>query len=145
MFVHKKTITFCLLIGSLLFASIVAADEVISPEFVAGTVKVTAEELIGLVAEKPDLVIVDSRIRGDRQNGYIETSVSLPDNETSCKTLATIIPTKVTPALFYCNGIKCGRSAVAAKIARECGYVVLYWYREGYEDWLKKSYPYVQD
>lgn len=131
--------------GLLLLTAPVFSEENVSPEFIPGTVRVTAEELIGLVADKTGLVVIDSRIRGDRHQGYIETSVSLPDNETSCHSLQKIIPSKVTPILFYCNGVKCGRSAVAAKIALECGYQTPYWYRGGFEDWLKKSYPYVQD
>ncbi len=116
-----------------------------TPEHIEGTQRISAAELIGLVTEKPDLVLLDSRIPGDRHKGYIETSVSLPDTNTNCLSLNQIIPSKNTPLAFYCNGVLCGRSAVAITIARECGYKDLYWYRAGFEDWMDRSFPYVLD
>jgi len=38
------------------------------------------------------LVLIDSRIRADRKEGYIEGSVSLPDIETTCEALAQQLP-----------------------------------------------------
>ena len=58
--------------------------------------------------------------------------------------LARVISAKDRPVLFYCNGVKCGRSAVAVTIARQCGYTRLYWYRGGFEDWKRKNYPYLK-
>ena len=116
-----------------------------SPENIKGTVKVTAEEFIELVDKTPDLIIVDSRIPGDRKQGYLEGSVSLPDIETNCNSLTKVIPNKSNAALFYCNGVKCGRSAKAVKIAINCGYNNTYWFRGGFEEWLAKGYPYLHE
>ena len=98
-----------------------------------------------MVDSVPDLIVIDSRIPGDRKQGYVEGSISLPDVETNCKTLATNIPSKKSAALFYCNGVKCGRSAKAIKIALSCGYNNVYWFRGGFEEWLAKGYPYLQE
>lgn len=117
----------------------------VSPEFIEGTKRVSAEEFIGLVDKIQNLVVVDSRIPGDRKQGYVEGSISLPDIETDCKTLANTIPSKQAAALFYCNGVKCGRSAKAIKIALQCGYRNVYWFRGGFEEWLAKGYPYLQE
>ena len=46
--------------------------------------------------------------------------------------------------MFYCNGIKCGRSAKAAQIAIDCGYTDVYLFRKGMEEWQEKQYPLVQ-
>lgn len=121
------------------------ASEIKSPEFIDDVVLVGAEGVIDLIGRVDNMVIVDSRIPGDRHKGYIESSVSLPDTKTSCKTLAKVLPSKTSPALFYCNGIHCGRSAVAVKIARDCGYKELYWFRGGFEVWLEKGLPYIQN
>ena len=115
-----------------------------SPEFIGGTTRVTAEELIDLANRLPKLVIIDARMRGDRVHGYIEGSVSLPNVETDCKSLARVIPAKTTPVLFYCNGVKCGRSAVSARIAVKCGYEQIYWFRGGFEEWKAKGYPFLK-
>ena len=116
-----------------------------SPETIDGTTKVSAEGFIELVDSVPDLIVIDSRIPGDRKQGYVEGSISLPDVETNCKTLASNIPSKKSAALFYCNGVKCGRSAKAIKIALSCGYNNVYWFRGGFEEWLAKGYPYLQE
>lgn len=116
-----------------------------SPEFIKGSTRVTAEQFIDLVGKIPNLIVIDSRIAGDRKQGYVEGSISLPDVDTTCKTLAQKIPSKTTPTLFYCNGVKCGRSAKAVKIALDCGYQKVYWFRGGFEEWLSKGYPYLQE
>lgn len=116
-----------------------------SPEDIQGTHKVNAEGLIEVVDQIPDILIIDSRIPGDRKQGYIEGSVSLPDVETTCETLARHIPAKSSPVLFYCNGVKCGRSVVAVRMAMSCGYTNTYWFRGGFEEWLAKGYPYLKD
>jgi rhodanese-related sulfurtransferase len=116
-----------------------------SPESIEGTTKVTAEELIELVGEIPNLIIIDSRIPGDRKQGFIEGSISLPDVDTNCENLAKTIAKTTSPALFYCNGVKCGRSAKAIVIAKSCGYKNIYWFRGGFEEWLAKDYPYLQE
>jgi len=115
------------------------------PKFIPGTTKVTAEEVLDLATEISDLIIVDSRIHADRKQGYIEGSVSLPDLETNCASLAGIIPRKISPVLFYCNGIKCGRSVIASKIALGCGYKNIYWFRGGFSEWQGKKYPFVKE
>jgi rhodanese-related sulfurtransferase len=116
-----------------------------SPPSIEGSTLVDAEGFIELVGSTPDLRVIDSRIPGDRKQGYVEGSVSLPDVDTTCKTLAGVVPSKSSPTLFYCNGVKCGRSAKAVKIALGCGYSNIYWFRGGFEEWLAKGYPYVQE
>ncbi len=50
----------------------------ITPETITGSTIVNVEQLIKFAHQVPGLVIIDSRIRGDRKQGYIETSISLP-------------------------------------------------------------------
>lgn len=119
--------------------------EIVSPQFIKGTVKVNAEKLIELVGEIDNLIIIDSRIKSDRQQGYIESSLSLPDNETSCATLSKILRHKKIPVAFYCNGPKCGRSAIAVKVAILCGYTNTFWFRGGFEEWKQKNYPFMKN
>jgi rhodanese-related sulfurtransferase len=118
--------------------------KIVSPETIDGIVNVDADGLIEKIMEIEALVLIDSRITADRKEGYIEGSVSLPDIETTCDTLEAILENGSTPALFYCNGVKCGRSARAAQIALDCGYTEIYWYRNGMEEWQEKQYPLVQ-
>ena len=115
-----------------------------SPSELSGSIRVDAEAVIALVNQYPNIIIIDSRIPGDRMQGYIEGSISLPDVNTDCDSLALSIPEKKSPSLFYCNGINCGRSAKAVNIAVECGYKKVYWFRGGFVEWKAKGYPFLQ-
>ncbi|MFV2055976.1 MAG: rhodanese-like domain-containing protein [Thiohalomonadales bacterium] len=115
-----------------------------TPNDLSGSIVVDAEDVIALVSQFPDIVIIDSRIPGDRLLGYIEGSISLPDVNTDCARLAAAIPNKKFPTLFYCNGINCGRSANAINIAVKCGYEKIYWFRGGFIEWKAKGYPFLQ-
>lgn len=146
---HPAALRLLAFIGAVVFSLAtplaVAAEKRVSPDQIPGTVKVDAEGLVDLVERLPALVIVDSRLRTDRRFGYIENSVSLPDVETDCASLARAVPRKRNPVLFYCNGPKCGRSAKAAQKALGCGYTQIYWFRGGFEEWQAKNYPSVKE
>jgi rhodanese-related sulfurtransferase len=118
-----------------------AQAEAIVQESIAGTTKISAEELIDLAQTEPQLIIIDSRKHSDHIKGHIEGSINLPDTETTAQSLASHIPGKSTPVIFYCNGIRCARSAAAAKIAVAAGYSKIYWFRGGWEEWTEKGYP----
>ncbi len=130
-----------LFLSALLFIPITSqADDYVSPDKIEGSIKINAESLIQLARDHDDLVIVDSRIKSDRRQGYITGSISLPDTETDCFTLFQIINKKNTATVFYCNGPKCRRSDRAVTIASECGYTNVYWFRGGFEEWKNKNY-----
>ncbi len=129
-----------ILLTHLLSFSASFADDFLSPENIEGSEKISSETLIQLAQEHDDLVIIDSRIKSDRRQGFISGSISLPDTETNCTSLFTVIDKKNTPTVFYCNGAKCRRSDRAIAIARNCGYTKLYWFRGGFEEWKNKNY-----
>jgi rhodanese-related sulfurtransferase len=125
---------FCLYIRQL------SAEEYLSPDNIDGARTIDAEALIELARKQQDLVIIDSRIRSDRRQGYIADSISLPDTETDCLSLMHEIRRMDTPVAFYCNGPRCRRSDRAVVIARECGFTNIYWFRGGLEEWHNKQY-----
>jgi rhodanese-related sulfurtransferase len=118
-----------------------AAGAYVSPESIDGATVINAEQLIELAGSQADLVIVDSRIREDREEGYIEGSRHLLDRDTNCASLSGLLPGKVTPVVFYCNGISCDRSDRAVVTALGCGYTSIYWFRGGIEEWREKNFP----
>ena len=118
--------------------------EYFTPESIKGSTKVDTDAVVELVSSVDNLTLIDSRIMEDRVYGHIEGSVSLPDINTNCKTLAKMVPDHAAPVLFYCNGIKCGRSVRAVNIARDCGYSKIYWYREGFADWQATGLPFIK-
>lgn len=138
-----RNLSIALLIGS---APAYAADKPdVSPLDIAGVAKVDAEQVLKLVEQFPQLIVIDARISGDRKQGFIEDSISLPDVKTDCLSLAEIAPNKSTPLVIYCNGPKCGRSAKSAEKAVGCGYSRIYWFRGGFEEWRAKGYPVVKN
>jgi rhodanese-related sulfurtransferase len=132
----KSVLTFSLLS----VISVSSAEDYVSPETITGSKKIDAESLIELAREEKDLVIIDSRIKSDRRQGYITGSISLPDTDTDCASLLPVIDNKSTPTVFYCNGPKCRRSDRAVLIAVDCGYQNIYWFRGGFEEWKNKKY-----
>jgi rhodanese-related sulfurtransferase len=148
--IAKKTVL-CLLASVLVTANISVgyaaekkAEKKDAPMLIPGTTKVSAEDVLDLAEKIPDLLMIDARIRSDRKQGYIEGSVSLPDVETNCKTLAKVIPAVKAPILFYCNGVKCGRSVNSSKAAIKCGYTNIYWFRGGFAEWEAKNFPMIK-
>lgn len=111
---------------------------------VNGATRVNAEQLLELLNNQTDTTLIDARSPVDRKHGYIEGSISLPNYETSCLSLDELTQSRAAPIAFYCNGIKCGRSAVSAGIAIDCGYSSVYWFRGGIEEWKQRHYPLVQ-
>jgi rhodanese-related sulfurtransferase len=132
---------YMLFVPLLLTNTIAVADSYTSPETIAGTTKIDAEDLIELVNKNEHSIIIDSRISSDRKQGYIPGSTSLPDTDTNCDSLAGLIPEKSVPVVFYCNGPRCRRSDNAVVIAAACGYSSIFWFRGGIEAWRAGNYP----
>lgn len=139
---YTTNLVFCLVL--LLFSSLVVAEKKDVPESLDGTTKVTAEEVIELIENSDDLVVIDARKSSDREKGWIEGSVGLPNTDTNADSLAKVLASKATPVVFYCNGVKCGRSFDSAKIAIAEGYSKIYWFRGGMEEWEAKGLPVVK-
>ncbi len=123
-----------------------AKPEIVVPDKIAGVITVTAEQVVTALASTEPPILVDARISEDRDFGFIETSVSLPDIETNCSVLQSKITTdKNQHLMFYCNGVQCGRSVVSIKIALSCGYQNLSWFKGGFAEWKAKGYQYVTE
>ena len=124
----------------LVFATSVMAEGQ-APDNIPGTTKVSAEDIIDLFDTHDNLVIIDARKTSDRDPGYIPGSIGLPNYETTPAKLKEYIPTLETPVVFYCNGVKCGRSVESAKMALKEGYKNIYWFRGGWDEWSEKGLP----
>ncbi len=121
-----------------------AKPKIIVPEKISGVTTLSAEQVLETLISTSPPLLVDARIKQDRNYGYIESSISLPDIETNCNTLAKIVTTnKDESIIFYCNGVQCGRSVASIKIARSCGYHHLFWLKGGFAEWKDKGHQYV--
>jgi len=124
------------------FAGAARADD--APMTITGATTVDADKVIKLIETTPTLVILDNRKEGDFTAGRIEGAQRLIDTDiTSADVLAKVAPSKATPVLFYCNGLKCGRAAAAARKAIGYGYTNVYYYALGMDEWRAKGLPLV--
>lgn len=122
-----------------------ARPQIVVPEKIAGVNTVSAEQLIEILMSDSPPLLIDARIKQDRDYGFIENSISLPDIETNCDSLAKVAENKKQHLLFYCNGVQCGRSVISIKVARSCGYHNLSWFKGGFAEWKDKGYQYVKN
>lgn len=125
----------------LLFNSVSWAEKPFAPERLQGTIRINAEETVDLIVNSPNLVIIDSRKDNEYLKGHIQGSISLLDTEMTLEKLSKHAPNKSAPILFYCNGARCLRSSRAAIMARDGGYKLIYWFRGGWKEWIKKGMP----
>jgi len=130
-------------ISLLLFvvSTLAYADKPLAPESIPGIKTVNASQTIELILNVPKLIVVDARLPEEYLKGHIENSISLVDSAINKETLAQIIDNKETPVLFYCNGPRCLRSSHAAQKAQLQGYTNIYWFRDGWDAWIKQELP----
>ncbi len=120
-----------------------ADNKPVAPETIPGATTVTAEEVIELVLSKPNLIIIDSRKKTEYLKGHIEGAISMLNTDMTLPDLQRVAPQKNQEILFYCNGIRCKRSSDAVTKAMAWGYVNLFWFRGGWNEWTEKKLPVV--
>ncbi|MDD2736555.1 MAG: rhodanese-like domain-containing protein [Desulfuromonadaceae bacterium] len=101
---------------------------------------VTSEELKALIdQESAGLAVIDARSAEEYQEVHIKNAVSIPLSKLEKD--ATLLPaSKDARLVFYCNGIKCGKSGKSAKIAVANGYRNVSVYADGMPVWEEKGY-----
>ena len=120
-------------------AGFASAEE--APMEISGARTVNAEQIVPLINSTPELVIIDSRKPEDFDKGAIEKAIAVTDTDMTSEVLGHVVPSKVTPVLFYCNGVKCGRAAKAVVKAVTWGYTNVYYYALGMAEWQNLGLP----
>ena len=102
---------------------------------------INTEDLKVWLDKKPkDLVVVDARNTEEYQEVHIKGAISIP--EPKWDEYKHLLPAgKSAPIVFYCNGVKCGKSKKAAKKAAAMGYGNIWVYAEGMPVWEEKGMP----
>ena len=101
---------------------------------------VTSEQLKALLDSKEKMVLIDARSTQEYQEAHILTAISIPLTALE-KDSALLTAPKNARLLFYCNGVKCGKSGKSALIAKSLGYSDISIYAEGMPVWEEKGYP----
>lgn len=102
---------------------------------------VTTEELKKLIDQGQDAVlVVDARNPEEYDEVHIRNAVNIP--AAKLEKNPSLLPTdKKKGIVFYCNGVKCGKSKKAAQIAAHAGHTDLMVYSEGMPVWEEKGMP----
>ena len=93
-----------------------------------------------LIDRVPDVMVFDARNPEEYQEMHIRGALSLPVRRFS--EFSRLLPADRSQMIvFYCNGVKCGKSRKAAKKAIKLGYENVLVYAEGMPVWEEKGMP----
>jgi rhodanese-related sulfurtransferase len=99
---------------------------------------ITTDQLKAMIDEKKDFILIDARTREEYQEAHIANALSIPENK--FEESASFLPAdKNRQMVFYCNGVKCGKSKKAATKAAARGYKNILLYGEGFPVWEEKG------
>ena len=99
---------------------------------------ISTDQLKAMVDAKKDFMLIDARTKDEYQEAHILGAVSIPENR--IEESLTLLPTDKSHRLvFYCNGVKCGKSKKAARKAAAAGYNNMLIYGEGFPVWEEKG------
>jgi hydroxyacylglutathione hydrolase len=101
------------------------------PEVTGTASRLTARQLAGARAAVPDLVLLDVRGPGERDQGYVEGSLHIPLGQLRDRT-GELDPAR--PVVVYCAGGY--RSSIAASLLRSAGFADVSDLIGGYQGWL---------
>lgn len=101
---------------------------------------IDTEQLKKLLDSASPPMVFDARNPEEYQEVHIKGALNLP--EPKFAEFAHLLPTdKSSPMVFYCNGVKCGKSKKAAAKAIAMGYAKVLVYGEGMPVWEEKGLP----
>jgi rhodanese-related sulfurtransferase len=86
------------------------------------------------LADKADIVLIDSRPERTVEKGTIPGAINIPDNKFD-KMLDKLPADKAKQLIFFCGGLVCDLSDKSAHRAKKLGYKNVRVYVEGYPGW----------
>jgi rhodanese-related sulfurtransferase len=102
---------------------------------------INSEQLKKLVdAKSKDVLVIDARNPEEYQEVHIPGSINLPE-KTFDENRDLLPNDKKATVVFYCNGVKCGKSKRAAKKVVAEGYKDVLVYKDGMPVWEEMNYP----
>lgn len=96
--------------------------------------------LKNLLDKKEDFLLFDARSPEEYQEVHIKGALSLPVKQFAQHS-ALLPADRSQQIIFYCNGVKCGKSKKAAKKAIALGYNNVFVYAQGIPVWEEKGMP----
>jgi len=102
----------------------------------------TADTYTAKLLHDKGVTFVDVRDEEKYREGHIPGAKNLwvRGDQFTAENLAALAP-KDKPVVFYCNGVTCQGSSIAATKALEWGWQAVYYYREGFPKWQQSGLP----
>jgi rhodanese-related sulfurtransferase len=130
----KRSILTIFSLISLLLAAVVANAENSIPVLTTTDLKQLIDQ------EGSNITVVDSRNPEEYQEVHIKNAINIPEKKFA-ENVGLLPADKTRRIVFYCNGIKCGKSKKAALKAIDMGYANIQIYAEGMPVWEEKGLP----
>ena len=106
----------------------------------SGYTEVNTNQLKELIANTPDLLIVDARTPEHDNGQRIEHAIMIPHNSAE-KTITNLLPKKDSPIVVYCWSVRCPMAGYMLDRLVKMGYNKLYKYPEGLSVWIEEMGP----
>ncbi len=130
---RKKKVLFAFIFWAVMAASVFAKS-------IEGYRVIDTNGLKNLLDSGAQITVVDARNPEEYQEVHIKGAINIPVKQWD--TYVSHLPAdKSAKIVFYCNGVKCGKSKKAAKKAMEIGYENIFVYAEGMPVWEEKGFP----
>lgn len=113
----------------------------VSPALAAADFPViTTDQLKQFVDQKERMILIDARTPAEYQEAHIVGAINIPEKQFE-EAKQQLPSDKDALLVFYCNGVKCGKSKRVAKIVQPLGYTNILVYREGIPVWEERDFP----
>lgn len=99
---------------------------------------ITTDELKSMMDARKDFMLIDTRTKEEYQEAHVINAINIPEKQFE-KIAPEMIKQKDKMLIFYCSGVKCGKSKRTAKIAQSMGYTNLAIYNEGFPVWEERG------
>lgn len=137
------------ILGLILGAAAMAAQAQHTPETLAGTKVVTAEDVQKFMAS--GVPVIDARVANEYAEEHIKGAKNVPYKEKSAKStsfdasqdsfdVSKLPADKSAPVVIYCNAGECWKSYKASTVAIRAGYTNIHWFRGGMPEWKSKHF-----
>ncbi|MHC1697939.1 MAG: rhodanese-like domain-containing protein [Geobacteraceae bacterium] len=100
---------------------------------------ISTEQLKQFVDQKETMTLIDARTPAEYREAHISGSVNIPEKEFE-ETKQHLPAEKDSLLVFYCNGVKCGKSKKVARLVRPLGYTNILIYSEGIPVWEERNF-----
>ena len=100
-----------------------------------------AELKAKIEADQRNFLLVDARNPEEYREAHIPGAINIPQKHLA-DYLGLLPSDKNSEIIFYCNGLKCGKSKKAAKKAVKFGYTNVWVYAEGMPVWEERGYEF---